>query len=342
MVEAVAQGFQLDGIDNLSDEGHLEEHACFLLGDAPLAHVEEGGIVELAYSRAMGTLHVIGIYLEHRLGEHVSLFRGSQVLVGHLRDRLLCPGSNIDLAGKGASGLFVEHILIEFVAGAVAGIMRDERIVVHMLVLVGNHAAAQPALSPLAVQFEVEFIACDTVVESDDVMHHPTVGLLVHIDIAQPHILGMRLLQTVELHPGIVAGEDLDDLRGEEVAVVGRMVTEEQRHLRMLLGNDEDTAVEHQGHPSPIAPRRGGCFEDIDDLYGALHLHAPGHIYQQSVLRQHRVEVSDGVAVLGGQSVVTVTHQFRMLRQRPHDHPFRQSAGGQILGTESVVDDEIE
>ena len=49
-----------------------------------LLHVEHGGIVELAHGGAMGTLHVVGINLEHRLGEHAGLAGGTEVLVGHL------------------------------------------------------------------------------------------------------------------------------------------------------------------------------------------------------------------------------------------------------------------
>ena len=211
VVEAVAKGFELHVVDDFVDEGILEQHLRLLQGDASLAHVEEGGIVELAYGRAVGTLHVVGIDLEHGLGVHAGILGGREVLVGHLRGGLLGSVFNQDTTCKGASGLLVEHVLIEFVRGAMGHVVGDERVVIHMLLLVGNHTAIALALSTLAREGEVEFIASNAVVEGDDVMVHPAVGLLVDIDIAHANILIMCLLKTIEVERGILAHIGLDD-----------------------------------------------------------------------------------------------------------------------------------
>ena len=84
VVQTVAQGDESHVVDDLIDEGVLQEQLGFLKGYASLTHVEESGIVELANSRSVGTLHVIGIDLEHRLGVHTGFTGGRQILVGHL------------------------------------------------------------------------------------------------------------------------------------------------------------------------------------------------------------------------------------------------------------------
>ena len=48
MVQAVAEGFELHVVDDFVDEGVLKQQLGLIEGDASLAHVEEGGIVELS------------------------------------------------------------------------------------------------------------------------------------------------------------------------------------------------------------------------------------------------------------------------------------------------------
>ena len=84
IVQAVAQRFEINLVDYLVDEGKLEQQLGFLLAYAALAHIEEGGIVELAHGAAMGALDIVGIDFEHGLGVHAGGTRGAEVLVGLL------------------------------------------------------------------------------------------------------------------------------------------------------------------------------------------------------------------------------------------------------------------
>ena len=84
VVEAVAEGFEFHLVNDLVDKGVLQEESGLFEGDASLAHVEQGRIVELSNGRSMGALHIVGIDLKHRLGVHMGLLGGSEVLVGHL------------------------------------------------------------------------------------------------------------------------------------------------------------------------------------------------------------------------------------------------------------------
>jgi ABC-type transport system involved in cytochrome bd biosynthesis fused ATPase/permease subunit len=47
IVQTVAQRLQFHVVDDLVDEGVLQQQAGFLEGDASLLHVEQGGIVQL-------------------------------------------------------------------------------------------------------------------------------------------------------------------------------------------------------------------------------------------------------------------------------------------------------
>ena len=63
MVETVAEGFELHVVDDFVDEGILKEQFSLIKRDASLAHIKQGGIVQLTYRRAVSTLHIIGIDL---------------------------------------------------------------------------------------------------------------------------------------------------------------------------------------------------------------------------------------------------------------------------------------
>ena len=78
-------------------------------------------------------------------------------------------------------------------------LMDDERIIVHMLLFVGNHTAAAGTFSTFTAKNKVQLVARDTIMQRNDIMVDTTVGLLVDIDVADADILGMRLLHTIEV-----------------------------------------------------------------------------------------------------------------------------------------------
>ena len=199
IVETVAKGFETHVVDDLVDEGVLQQELGLVERNTSLTHVEEGRIVELANGRAVGTFHIIGIDLEHGLGVHTGLTGGRQVLVGHLRGGLLGPMLHEHTTSKGTCGLIVEHVFVEFVRGAMRCLMGNERVVVDVLLLIGYHTAIALALGTLAREREVEFVAGDTIVQGDDIVVDTAVGLLVDIDIAHAYILIMGLLETLEI-----------------------------------------------------------------------------------------------------------------------------------------------
>ena len=124
--------------------------------------------------------------------------------------------------------------------------MGDECIVIDMLLLVGNDASVALALGSLARESEVQTVAGDAVVQGNDVVVDAAIGLLVNIYIADANILIVCLLQAVEVEGGVLSHVGLDDLRGQEVAVVGSMVAEEHLELGSFLKYDEHTAIDHE------------------------------------------------------------------------------------------------
>ena len=147
----------------------------------------------------MGALHVVGIDLKHRLGEHPCLLGGTEVLVGHLRFRLLGSMLHQYPSGKGPRSLIIEHVFIEFVRSAVGGTVCDERVVVYILLFVGNNAAVAMTLSSLTRECQVKLVAGHAIVQRDDVMGHAAVALLVDVDVADTNVLIVGFFQTVEI-----------------------------------------------------------------------------------------------------------------------------------------------
>ena len=205
------------------------------------------------------------------------------------------------------------------------------------LLLVGHHAAAHLARGTLALQQQVGAGARHPVVQGHGEVVHVAVGLLGYIAVAHQGVAGVGLLQLIEVEACALAHICLHHLCGEKLPVVGGVVAEEQAHLGAVFHHDEHTAV---GHEVNVGAK------DVDYLYGALHLHAGGHIHQQSVLCQHGVQGDDAVVGGVGQPCVVFTDEFGslqgLLAERAHHHSLGQCALGQQLVVEAVVYHEIE
>lgn len=163
VMEPVAQGFELDLVNDLTNESKLQKQLSLMLVDTALLHIEKRSVVELSHRRAMSTLHVVGIDLQHRLSVHPRRLCHHKILICFLRCCLLTAMPNEHSTGKGTDGLPVEHIFIEFMRIAVSHLMIDERVVVDMLTVVSNDATVAPALSALALEDQVEFVACHAI-----------------------------------------------------------------------------------------------------------------------------------------------------------------------------------
>ena len=200
-------------------------------------------------------------------------------------------------AGKGTCSLLVEDVLVEFAGRAMWHLVNNERVVIDMLLLVGDDAAIALALGALAREGEVELVARRTIVQRDDVVVDAAVALLVDIDIADANVLVVRLLQAIEVQRGILPDKGLNDLCSQEVPVVGSMVAEQHLQFGSFLQDDEHAAVDHQVDVGT---------QDVDDLDGAVDLDILGHIDKESVLCQRRVEVGDGIMVGTCQFVIEV------------------------------------
>ena len=77
--------------------------------------------------------------------------------------------------------------------------MGNQRVVIHVLLLIGYHTTIALTLSPLARESEVELVARNTVMQRNYIVVHTAVSLLVDIDIAYTHILMVCFLHAVEV-----------------------------------------------------------------------------------------------------------------------------------------------
>ena len=280
-MQTVAQGLETHLFDDLSDEGVLQQQSCFGFRDAALLHVEEGLLVEHAYGRAVGALHVVGIDFEHRLGVDAGRVGGAEVVVGFFRRSLLGVLAHQDPSGEGADGLVVGHALVEFAARAGGCNVVDERVVIDVLALVGHHASVHRDFRTLARQSDVGGVARQTVVEGDAVVRDDTIAAHRHLQVGEAAAGGVRLLQFVEVEAAAVGAEHFDDLRREERHGVHRMVAQQEGGFGTFLQHDEHTAVDH--HIDRAA-------QDVDDLQGVVHTFAPRHVDKESVLGEGGVQ----------------------------------------------------
>lgn len=111
MMQAITQWLQLHLVDDFVDKCKLKEQLSLLTAHTTLLHIEQGGIVELTNSTTVRTLHIIGINLQHRLGEHTGCLRCTEVLVGFLRNSLLGTMTNQHSTGKSTTCLTISTYL---------------------------------------------------------------------------------------------------------------------------------------------------------------------------------------------------------------------------------------
>ena len=74
-----------------------------------------------------------------------------------------------------------------------------QRVVVDVLLLVGNDTAVALALGTLAGECQVQLVAGDAIVKGYDVVVDAAVGLLVDIDVAHAYVLVVGLLHAVQV-----------------------------------------------------------------------------------------------------------------------------------------------
>ena len=106
---------------------------------------------------------------------------------------------NQHTTGKSTCSLLVEYIFVQLLRVAVRHLVNYQRVVIYVLLLVGNHTSVALALGTLATEGQVELVTGNTVVQGDDVVVYTTVGLLVDIHVAYAYILMMRLLHAIEV-----------------------------------------------------------------------------------------------------------------------------------------------
>lgn len=163
MMKAITKRLQFHLVNNFVDKRKLKKQLCLLKAYTALLHIEQGSIVKLTDSAAMRTLHIIGIYLQHRLGEHTGSLGGTKILISFLRYCLLSTMTYQHTTSKGSSSLTIEYIFIKFIAGTMSHLMINECIVIYDLILIGNDTTIAETFCSLALEHQVETVACDTI-----------------------------------------------------------------------------------------------------------------------------------------------------------------------------------
>ena len=230
---------------NVAHECLLENQTGLALGNAALAHIEEGRFVEFANGAAVITLDIVGINLQHRLAESACSGCCTDIRVGLLREALLRALLHEHQSRKCTDAMAIKHIFIEHIARTTWRSVVHHKAVVHALLPIGHDHSACHHIGSLAIEAEVEAVACLSAGEGHAVVGNVRRGGLVHVHIIQGGVLLGGFLHGIHLNVGSFAHEDFGHLRGERAALPVRMFAEEDDALRALLGHNEQAAVDH-------------------------------------------------------------------------------------------------
>ena len=226
----------------------------------------------------------------------------------------------------------VHHVLIQLAARATPHAVVDERIVVHMLLLVGNHTSVEVRLRPFAGECHVRAVARQSVVQCEIIKAHHAVALLVDIHIAETAVLHVRLFQFVQFQMRVLPAKTstIWVVRKSRSSIAWSQ--NRRRACAPSSKNHQHTAVHHQ------ADIRA---QEVHHLYRALHRYAARHVDKQSVLCQHGVQRVQRVLPRAGQPAIAGLHLLREFLGRPtqgaHHHARRQGCRGRAFSQKASL-----
>ena len=105
-----ARGIVGDGIDGFGQESAHQHRPCLAVRNAAAAQIEQLLGIEFADRRAVAALHVVGEYLEFRLGIDLGVRRQQQRAVHLITVGALRAARHFDTALEHTARLAVEHI----------------------------------------------------------------------------------------------------------------------------------------------------------------------------------------------------------------------------------------
>ena len=167
--------------------------------------------------------------------------------------------------------------------------MVDEGVVINVLHLVGNDAAAQGHFAALALQQDVEAVPRVAVEERQGCMVQAAVAALTHEGAAIARAEQVCLFDVVEVEVRAVAHDDLHDLIRQEAVLRGSTVGDDDVGFGELFHDDEQTTADHR-----VLTAR----QDVAHLYGVLHLCSPRHVDDKRIDCKHRVQGHDAVRLI--------------------------------------------
>ena len=94
---------------------------------------------------------------------------------------------------------------------------------------------------------------------------------------------------------GVVTAHHLNNLSREKLLLAGGVVADYDRGLSPFLQHNEHASVHH---------RRNFSLYPVVHIYGLLHHPVCRYINEQTIMREHGVELDDRIALVGHLSIV--------------------------------------
>jgi len=155
----------LDSADDIRGEGVDKERFRFFFGQTARLKIEHLICVQLSYRRAVRAFHIVGEDFQLRLCVYLRRIREKQRFVGLFGVSFLRVEADKNLAVEHSPRPVIQHILIQFVAGAVRHGMVNRGVIVHQASPIAERQTVQGAFNVFATEIRADVVASEVAAE---------------------------------------------------------------------------------------------------------------------------------------------------------------------------------
>src|SRR5690554_278061 len=161
-----AHGFHRNLLHQLVDKRHGQQHVGLPAADTARHQVKHRGLIQLANGGAVGTLDVVCVDFQFRLGVDFGTVGKQQVLVIHIRIGLLGVLVDMNAAIEDSVGLVRSDVVVGLFAVAMGGYVVNRRVVVVVLFALGNHHAIELGFRAFTFQANLQVMPAQRAAEA--------------------------------------------------------------------------------------------------------------------------------------------------------------------------------
>jgi hypothetical protein len=147
LLDTIAGGSSFHALDTFAGERQKQQAPCRGFINSSRLQIEKRRLLDLTDGCSVGTLHVVGIDFELRLGIDLGIVRKQQVPVRLLGIRLLRVFVHHDATMEDSMRMSVENTVVELTAAAMRTGVLDMHVVIKMLPSMAHKETVNQALA---------------------------------------------------------------------------------------------------------------------------------------------------------------------------------------------------